>query len=229
MALFCVWTWERFLFLAPVRSQPSFSLTCNWITWCSQFHGYKKWTILHIRHHERIENIVVPNKILQHRLHRVPLISFECIEWHPLKSVKRQFDLQESTRLAEAHNVVLTRPKNKNWRDEHSAYIMRWTNRLTSILVGDHVVHSQASKEYMQWYNDIFGAHLRLTGYSQPRPQPQSQSRPQPQLQPIMYPYTQPYTHPYTEPGASFFSQLIRDSHSFHMPPYQAYYRPSMS
>ncbi|KAL4329532.1 hypothetical protein AHAS_Ahas13G0309500 [Arachis hypogaea] len=70
-----------------------------WISWCSQFHGYKKWTISHIRQltddisadgfvwnpysHERMGNIVVPNEILQHRLTwsaTVLLISFECIE-----------------------------------------------------------------------------------------------------------------------------------------------------
>ncbi|QHO01389.1 uncharacterized protein DS421_13g414610 [Arachis hypogaea] len=228
LALLCVWAWERLPFLAPVRSQPSFPLACSWIAWSSQFHGYKKWTISHIRQliddipvdgfvwnpysHERIGNIVVPNEILQHRLMwsaTVPLISFECIEWHASDRVKRQFGLQQEVpsqpmMLAEAHNMVLTGPKNKDWRDEHYAYIMMWTNRLTSVLVGDPVVHYEASEAYMQWYNDEYRAHLRLTGY---------------------YPYTQPYT----EPGVSFFSQLFDDSHSLQMPPYQAYYRPAMS
>ncbi|RYQ92447.1 hypothetical protein Ahy_B09g098677 [Arachis hypogaea] len=147
LALLYVWAWERLPFLAPFVWNP-----------------YS---------HERMENIVVPNEILQHRLTwsaTVPLISFECIEWHASDSVKRQFGLQqevpsEPMMLAEAHNVVLTGPKNKDWRDEHYAYIMRWTNRLTSVLVGDHVVHYQASEEYMQWYNDEYRAHLHLAGY----------------------------------------------------------------
>ncbi|XP_057734762.1 serine/threonine-protein phosphatase 7 long form homolog [Arachis stenosperma] len=49
LALLYVWAWERLPFLAPVQSQPSFPLVCSWIAWCSQFHGYKKWTIAHIR------------------------------------------------------------------------------------------------------------------------------------------------------------------------------------
>ncbi|KAL4288342.1 hypothetical protein AHAS_Ahas19G0276600 [Arachis hypogaea] len=31
LALLYVWAWERLPFLAPVRSQPSFSLACSWI------------------------------------------------------------------------------------------------------------------------------------------------------------------------------------------------------
>ncbi|RYR47381.1 hypothetical protein Ahy_A07g033311 [Arachis hypogaea] len=81
-------------------------------------------------------------------------------------------------------------------------------------------MHYQASEAYMQWYNDEYGAHLRLTGYV---PQPQ------PQPQPIMHRYQYPYTQPYTEPRVSFFNQLFHDSHSLQMPPYQAYYRPAMS
>ncbi|RYR15185.1 hypothetical protein Ahy_B04g071910 isoform A [Arachis hypogaea] len=252
LSLLCVWAWERLPFLAPVRSQPNFPLACSWIAWSSQFHGYKKWTISHIRQliddipadgfvwnpysHEGMGNIVVPNEILQHRLMwsaTVPLISFECIEWHASDRVKRQFGLQQEVpsqpmMLAEAHNMVLTGPKNKDWRDEHNAYIMMWTNRLTSVLVGDPVVHYETSEAYMQWYNDEYGAHLRLTGYvpqpqphPQPQPQPHPQPQPQPQPQPMMHPYQYPYTQPYTEPGVSFFSQLFDDSHSLQMPPYQ--------
>ncbi|RYR28240.1 hypothetical protein Ahy_B01g052358 [Arachis hypogaea] len=101
LALLCVWAWKRLPFLAPVRTQPSFPLTCN---------------------HECIGNIVVPNEILQHHLTwsaTIPLISFECIKWHASDKVKRQFGLQqevprEPISLAEAHNVVLTGPKNKD-------------------------------------------------------------------------------------------------------------------
>ncbi|RYR44139.1 hypothetical protein Ahy_A08g040523 [Arachis hypogaea] len=159
LALLCIWAWERLPFLAPVRLFPSFPLACSWIFWRSQFHGYQKWTISHIRRllddipadrsfwnnpysPEHIENIVVPNDILQHRLMWsavVPLISFECIEWH---ASDREVP-GEATRLAESHNVVLTGPKNKDWRVEHSGYIMSWTNRLSSVLVGDPALHHQ--------------------------------------------------------------------------------------
>ncbi|RYR16365.1 hypothetical protein Ahy_B04g073368 [Arachis hypogaea] len=49
-----------------------------------------------------------------------PLISFECIEWCPTDRVKRQFgrrqDPPESPKvLGDAHNMLLTGPKNYNW------------------------------------------------------------------------------------------------------------------
>ncbi|KAL4344838.1 hypothetical protein AHAS_Ahas11G0218400 [Arachis hypogaea] len=194
-------TSQRLPFLAPVRSHPSFLLACrdlfyfNWMFWRSQFHGYQKWTISHtscllddIPADGSFWNVfaVFPNDILQHRLMWsaiVPLISFEGIEWHASDRVMRQFGLaqevpREATRLAESHNVVLTGPKNKDWRVEHSGYIMRWTNRLSFVLVGDPALHYQASDRYMQWYTEAYGAHLRLTGYVS---QPQSQPQPQPQ------------------------------------------------
>ncbi|QHO01413.1 uncharacterized protein DS421_13g414830 [Arachis hypogaea] len=254
LALLYIWAWEWLPFLAPVRSHPSFPLACSWMFWRSQFHGYQKWTISHIKRLlddipadgfvwnpyslDHIENIVVPNDILQHRLMWsavVPLISFECIEWHESDRVMRQFSLAqevpgEATRLAESHNVVLTGPKNKDWRVEHSGYILRWTNRLSSVLVGDPALHYQASDRYMQWYTEAYGAHLRLTGYvPQPQPQPQPQPIIHPYQLPTSFPHQYSYTQPNPEPGPLFFSQLFPDSHSLHMPPYQGYYRPFMS
>ncbi|KAL4275806.1 hypothetical protein AHAS_Ahas20G0144000 [Arachis hypogaea] len=151
--------------------------------WRLQFHRNQKWTISHIRRllddipadgfvwnpysPDHIENIVVPNDILQHRLMWsvvVPLISFECIEWHASDRVMRQFGLVqevpgEATHLAESHNVVLTGPKNKDWTVEHSGYIMRWTNHLSSVLVGDPALHYQASDQvYAMVYRSIWGS-----------------------------------------------------------------------
>ncbi|RYR36703.1 hypothetical protein Ahy_A09g041657 [Arachis hypogaea] len=235
LSLLCIWAWERLPFLAPVRLHPSFPLVYSHFGMFLQF----VWNP-YIPDH--IENIVVPNDILQHRLMWsavVPLISFECIKWHASDRVMWQFGLAqevpgEATRLVESHNVVLTGPKNKDWRVEHSGYIMSWTNRLSSVLVGDPTLHHQASDRYMQWYTEAYGTHLRLTGYV---PQPQPQAQPQPQPQPIIHPYQlptsfphqYPYTQPNPDPGPSFFSQLFPDSHSLHMPPYQGYYRPFMS
>ncbi|RYR34002.1 hypothetical protein Ahy_A10g048706 [Arachis hypogaea] len=81
--------------------------------------------------------------------------------------VMTQFGLAQevpgkATRLAESHNVVLTGPKNKDWRTEYSVYIMRWINHFSSVLVGDPALHYQASDRYMQWYTEAYGAHLRL-------------------------------------------------------------------
>ncbi|QHO36534.1 uncharacterized protein DS421_9g284580 [Arachis hypogaea] len=238
LSLLCIWAWERLPFLAPVRLHPSFPLVYRRLLDDIPADGFV-WNP-YIPDH--IENIVVPNDILQHRLMWsavVPLISFECIKWHASDRVMWQFGLAqevpgEATRLVESHNVVLTGPKNKDWRVEHSGYIMSWTNRLSSVLVGDPTLHHQASDRYMQWYTEAYGTHLRLTGYV---PQPQPQAQPQPQPQPIIHPYQlptsfphqYPYTQPNPDPGPSFFSQLFPDSHSLHMPPYQGYYRPFMS
>ncbi|XP_016191857.1 serine/threonine-protein phosphatase 7 long form homolog [Arachis ipaensis] len=85
LALLCIWAWERLPFLAPVRSHPSFPLACSRSGIFLQF----VWNPYSPDH---IENIVVPNDILQHRLMWsavVPLISFECIEWHASDQVMR--------------------------------------------------------------------------------------------------------------------------------------------
>ncbi|XLU30129.1 hypothetical protein S245_066195, partial [Arachis hypogaea] len=200
-----------------------------WMFWRSQFHRYQKWIISHIR--RLLDDI--PTDGVSFFVHRlmwsvvVPLISFECIEWHLSDRVIRQFGLaqevpREATRLAESHNVVLIGPKNKDWRVENSGYITRWINRLSSILVGNPTLHYQASDRYMQWYTEAYGAHLRLTGYV-----------PQPIIHlyqlPTSFPHQYPYTQPNPKPGPSFFSQLSPDSHSLHMPPYQGYYQPFMS
>ncbi|RYR37136.1 hypothetical protein Ahy_A09g042066 [Arachis hypogaea] len=55
----------------------------------------------------------------------VPLIYFECIEWHVSYRLKRQFGLTQGVPhrewdLGEAHGEVLTGPKNQDWSGTHS-------------------------------------------------------------------------------------------------------------
>ncbi|RYR69161.1 hypothetical protein Ahy_A03g015693 isoform A [Arachis hypogaea] len=59
----------------------------------------------------------------------VPLISFECIEWHASDRLRRQFGLTQGVPhqerdLGEAHGEVLTGLKNQDWSGTHSFWVM---------------------------------------------------------------------------------------------------------
>ncbi|RYR25139.1 hypothetical protein Ahy_B02g058786 [Arachis hypogaea] len=70
----------------------------------------------------RIDLDVIPPDIRQHSAiwnATVLLISFECIEWHASNRLRRQFGLTQSVHhqerdLGEAHDEVLTGPKNQD-------------------------------------------------------------------------------------------------------------------
>ncbi|RYR22909.1 hypothetical protein Ahy_B03g068196 [Arachis hypogaea] len=65
---------------------------------------------------------VIPPNIRQHSAiwsATVPLISFECIEWHASDRLRRKFGLTQDVPhqerdLDEAHDEVLTAPKNQD-------------------------------------------------------------------------------------------------------------------
>ncbi|RYR21009.1 hypothetical protein Ahy_B03g066249 [Arachis hypogaea] len=98
----------------------------------------------------------------------VPLISFECVEWHPSNRLRRQFGLiqgvpHQERDLGEAHDKVLTRPKNQDWSGTHLFWVMHWTNPYSHVLI-EHLVPSQYPlKIYIHWYRDTYGAHLHLS------------------------------------------------------------------
>ncbi|QHO58443.1 uncharacterized protein DS421_3g90640 [Arachis hypogaea] len=85
---------------------------------------------------DRIEAGVIPTDICHHSViwsATVPLISFECIEWHASDRFRRQFGLSQGVPhqardLGDAHGEVLTGPKNEDWSDVHSFWVMQWTN-----------------------------------------------------------------------------------------------------
>ncbi|XP_072054943.1 serine/threonine-protein phosphatase 7 long form homolog [Arachis hypogaea] len=76
----------------------------------------------------RIDPDVIPFDIRQHSIiwsATVPLIYFECIEWHAYDRLRRQFGLtqgipHQERDLGEAHGEVLTGPKNQDWSGTHS-------------------------------------------------------------------------------------------------------------
>ncbi|XP_072067008.1 serine/threonine-protein phosphatase 7 long form homolog [Arachis hypogaea] len=60
----------------------------------------------------------------------VPLISFECIEWHASDRVRRQFGLRQGVPnqerdLGASHGKNLTGPKNQDWANTHSFWVMQ--------------------------------------------------------------------------------------------------------
>ncbi|RYR33597.1 hypothetical protein Ahy_A10g048204 [Arachis hypogaea] len=97
----------------------------------------------------------------------VPLISFECIERHASDRVRRQFGLRQCVPnqerdLGASHSEVLTGPKNQDWANTHSFWVMQWTNRYSHTLSNDLVHLHYPLKIYMHWYREAFGDHLRL-------------------------------------------------------------------
>ncbi|XP_072060334.1 serine/threonine-protein phosphatase 7 long form homolog [Arachis hypogaea] len=84
----------------------------------------------------RIEAHLIPPDIRQHSAiwsAIIPLISFECIEWHASNRLRRHFGLTQGIShqewdLGEAHGEVLTGPKNQDWSRTHSFWVMHSTN-----------------------------------------------------------------------------------------------------
>ncbi|RYR75699.1 hypothetical protein Ahy_A01g000273 [Arachis hypogaea] len=99
---------------------------------------------------------------------RVPLISFECVEWHATDRIRRQFGLNQGVPnqprdLGASHGEVLTGPKNQDWANTHSEWVMQWTNRYSHILVDEMGPPYYSLDTYMHWYRGAFGAHLQLS------------------------------------------------------------------
>ncbi|XLR01629.1 hypothetical protein S83_067827, partial [Arachis hypogaea] len=119
----------------------------------------------------RTDPDVIPADIRQHSAiwsATVPLISFECIEWHASDRVRRQFGLtqglpQQERDLGEAHGQVLTGPKNQDWSGTHSSWVMHWMNRFSHVLVQDTVPSQNQLDIYLHWYRRTYGDHLHLS------------------------------------------------------------------
>ncbi|RYR03776.1 hypothetical protein Ahy_B06g083066 [Arachis hypogaea] len=99
---------------------------------------------------------------------RVPLISFECVEWHATDRIRRQFGLNQGVPdqprdLGASHGEVLTGPKNQDWANTHSVWVMEWTNRYSHVLVDEMGPPHYSLDTYMHWYRGAFGDHLQLS------------------------------------------------------------------
>ncbi|XP_072094151.1 serine/threonine-protein phosphatase 7 long form homolog [Arachis hypogaea] len=188
LTLLLAWAWIRLPFIAPIPSNPQiFPIANRWQNWERENRPYRYRNLENYRRDldllqegqfvwepyaiGRTDPDVIPADIRQHAAiwsARVPLISFECIEWHASDRLRRQFGLAQGVPdqeedLGEAYGEVLTGPKNQDWSGTHSFWVMHWMNRYSHVLV-EHIVpsHHQASV-YLQWYRGRYGDHLHLS------------------------------------------------------------------
>ncbi|RYR56811.1 hypothetical protein Ahy_A05g022520 [Arachis hypogaea] len=116
---------------------------------------------------DRVDPNIIPAEIYMQSVvwtTTVPLVSFECIEWHATDRYRRQFGflqgvLPQERSLDKAHGEVLTGPKNFNWATtpSHSSWVMYWTNRYNYVL-SELPMNSQHPLEtYVYWYRSKYG------------------------------------------------------------------------
>ncbi|QHO46162.1 uncharacterized protein DS421_6g184990 [Arachis hypogaea] len=152
---------------------------------------------------DRIELDTIPPEIYMDSIvwsATVPLVSFECIEWHATDRIRRQFSFiqvvpHQERSLDLAHGEVLTGPKNLDWTTTptHSFWVMQWTNRYNHILTENLVAPHHPLEIYMDWYRKKYGNHLNLSdlvvqenddGNSVREDDPQEQENDEPQSPP---------------------------------------------
>ncbi|RYR15408.1 hypothetical protein Ahy_B04g072150 [Arachis hypogaea] len=188
LTLLLAWAWIRLPFLAPIPSNPRiFPIANRWHNWERENWPYRLRKLEHLRGNldalqegkfvwepyaiGRTDPDVIPADIRQHSAiwsATVPLISFECIEWHASDRVRRQFGLTQGVPpqecdLGEAHGQVLTGPKNQDWSGTHSAWVMHWMNRFSHVLVQDTVPSQNQLDIYLHWYRRTYSDHLHLS------------------------------------------------------------------
>ncbi|RYQ85241.1 hypothetical protein Ahy_B10g104744 [Arachis hypogaea] len=94
-----------------------------------------------------------------------PLISFKCIEWCPTDRVKRQFGRRQDSSdnakvFGNAHNMLLTGPKNLNWAQEWSEWINLWQDRQWGVLGAEMIENFDPSNDYIDWHHQEYAEHL---------------------------------------------------------------------
>ncbi|RYR08133.1 hypothetical protein Ahy_B05g075685 [Arachis hypogaea] len=235
LTLLVAWAWIRLPFLAPIPGNPRvFPIANRWHNWDCQNYAYRYKTLAHYRrllddlqegqaYDIGYIDLDVISLAIRHNSViwsvTVPLISFECIEWHATDRVRRQFGLTQGVPnqerdLGASHGEVLTGPKNQDWADTHSLWVMQWTNRYSHTL-SDDLEHLHYPLEiYMHWYREAFGDHLQLSNLvfeENPEGPPPPPPPPEPPQQGVEYfaPYFRliyPIVH--TSPDESIFSQI---------------------
>ncbi|RYR73434.1 hypothetical protein Ahy_A02g007780 [Arachis hypogaea] len=220
LTLLLTWAWIRLPFLAPILGNPRLFLIANrWQNWERENYGYRYHSVPHYRRllDDMQEDMyaygighvgpdLIPLDIRHNSVSwsaRVPLISFECVEWHATNRVRRQFGLNQGVPnqprdLGASHGEVLTGPKNQDWANTHSFWVMQWTNRYSHILVDEIGPPHYSLDTYMHWYRGAFSDHLQLSDFvAQENPegppvdiQENQQEQPAPQPRPPSPPVT---------------------------------------
>ncbi|RYR47927.1 hypothetical protein Ahy_A07g033910 [Arachis hypogaea] len=190
LTLLLVWTFMRMPYLAPVLREPhSFSLANRWRNWERGDRRFRYLTLAHFRKAfddlqeghfvwvayavDRVDPDIIPPDIYMHSVvwsATMPLVSFECIEWHAIDRCRQQFDFVQGVphqewNLDKAHNEVLTGPKNLNWATttSHSFWVMQWTNRYNHVLTELPMPPQHPLDIYMHWYHNKYDHHLNLS------------------------------------------------------------------
>ncbi|KAL4374821.1 hypothetical protein AHAS_Ahas05G0220100 [Arachis hypogaea] len=148
--LLFVWAWERMPCLAPVPKHTlppaEIPVAMRW----SHSERTTSWlakTVANFRHDidymEEFEWRPYEGMIIPGELHGyldmcdtvAPLLSFECIEWHPAERVMRQFGFAQPPPLGardiplDQHCLALRRVQLHDWTVLHGPWIVEWRNR----------------------------------------------------------------------------------------------------
>nr|XP_029145192.1 serine/threonine-protein phosphatase 7 long form homolog [Arachis hypogaea] len=190
LTLLLGWAWIRLPYLSPLPREPrSFPLANRWRNWERGDRRYRYLTLSHFRKAfdeleegqfvwnaysvDRVDPNIIPPEIYMQSVvwsATVPLVSFECIEWHAIDRIRRQFSLvqgvpSQEQNLDKAHGEVLTGPKNLNWATAptHSNWVMMWTNRYNHVLSEVPMPSQYPLEYYMNWYRSKYRDRLYLS------------------------------------------------------------------
>ncbi|RYR52324.1 hypothetical protein Ahy_A06g027256 [Arachis hypogaea] len=177
-------------YLSPLPREPrNFPLANRWRNWERGDRRYRYLTLSHFRKAfdelqegqfvwsaysvDRVDSNIIPPEIYMQSViwsATVPLVSFECIEWHATDRIRRQFSFiqgvpSQEQNLDKAHGEVLTGPKNFNWATAptHSYWVMHWTNRYNHVLSEVPNPSQYQLESYMDWYQSKFDDRLYLS------------------------------------------------------------------
>ncbi|QHO31416.1 uncharacterized protein DS421_8g241420 [Arachis hypogaea] len=203
--LLFVWAWERMPCIAPVPRNTlppaEIPVAKRW-SHSARTTAWSSNTVVTFRHHidymQEFEwrpyaGLVIPDDLHGHLDvcdTVAPLLSFECIEWHPVDRVMRQFGYvqpppQEAREIpVDLHCMALRGVQLHDWTVIHGAWIGEWDNRQNTRLRDLHPLPTwdfSPSAEYWDWYVRSYGHLLRLSGYVPQDPQPPVPQPPAPQ------------------------------------------------
>ncbi|QHO27672.1 uncharacterized protein DS421_7g210060 [Arachis hypogaea] len=176
LTLLLGWAWIRLPYLSPLPREPrSFPLANRWRNWERGDRRYRYLKLGHFRKAfdelqegqfvwvayavDRVDPNIIPAEIYMQSVvwsATVPLVSFECIEWH---ATDREQNLDK------AHGEILTGPKNLNWATTptHSKWVMHWTNRYHYVLSELPMPSQHPLDTYLNWYRSKYGDRLALS------------------------------------------------------------------
>ncbi|RYQ82154.1 hypothetical protein Ahy_B10g100764 [Arachis hypogaea] len=170
LTLLLCWAWIRLPYLSPLPREPRSFPLANRKAFDELQEGQFVWVAYDV---DRVDPNIIPHEIYMQSVvwsATVPLVSFECIEWHATDRFRRQFGLvqgqpNQERNLEKAHGEVLTGPKNLNWATapSHSIWVMHWSNRYNYVLSELPMPSQHPLDSYMHWYRSKYGNHLNLS------------------------------------------------------------------